>query len=111
MATRGTCGPAALSMTLAAALLASVACAGKAGEERTATASSASQEGTPAPQEGRTASLSPIPVHAPAMSGDGAAPGQAAMPGEASGGTSGELTWTVPKEWQGGPPTPARGQA
>ena len=111
MATRGRSQPAAMSMTLAAALLASVACAGKAKEDRTATTSSASQEGAPAPQEGRTASLSPIPVHAPAMSGDDAASGQAAMPGEATGGDSGELTWTVPKEWQEEPATSAMRKA
>jgi len=111
MATRGRSQPAAMSMTLAAALLASVACASHSEEERKGTTSSASQEGAPAPQEGRTASLSPIPVHAPAMSGGDAAPGRAAMPGEATGGDSGELTWTVPKEWQEEPPTSAMRKA
>lgn len=77
-------------------ILASLACGGTsretgsavtAGAPQETTASSAPEGDAPAMGEGLAGGISPLPSHAPALSGGmGDAP-------------SGELAWTVPKEW------------
>jgi hypothetical protein len=111
MATRDTLRPKAVSITLAAALLLCAACGGKTQEQRTNAAPTRTEEGAPASQQSGTASLAPIPAHAPAMSGQGALPGQESMPGGSIGGGSDALTWTVPKEWSLEPPKSAMRKA
>jgi len=79
-----------VSMTLLATLFLWAACGGR-------------------PQEEQTASLAPIPSHTLKTSGQVAAPGQASMPEETAG--TGDLTWTVPKEWRDEPPKSAMRKA
>ena len=70
-------------------ILASVACGGTSRETGSAVTAGGAQEATAPPvQEGGTpGGISPLPSHAPALSG-----GMGESP-------SGELAWTVPKEW------------
>jgi len=92
MVEHGTSWPVTLAFTLTAALLLTAACGGRAQEGRTASASAGAGEEAPAPQEQGRAPLTPIPVHAPAVSF------------EPSGSASGELTWTVPEGFIEEPP-------
>lgn len=82
-----------LAMLAGVLSLATVACGGASRETGTAgtpqgtTAPSAPEGGAKTSGEGSAGGMSPLPSHHPAISGD------------AVGAPSGELAWTVPKEW------------